>query len=100
VADVTVILGERRLQLTTAEATELHDQLVERNLAVLALQSDLSRAIEASEGRHEIPLDEEMRQELLVCLDGLGDPFLLTEGLRELRQIARAPITQRPEYET
>jgi hypothetical protein len=100
VADVTVILGERRLQLTTAEATELHDQLVEHNLAVLALQSDLSRAIEASEGRHEIPLDEEMRQELLVCLDALGDPFLLTEGLRELRQIARAPITPRPEYET
>jgi hypothetical protein len=50
-SDVTVILGERRLQLTRAEAKELHDQLVERNLAVLALQSELNRAMEADSAR-------------------------------------------------
>lgn len=94
--DVTVILGERRLELTRAEAQALHDQLVERNLAVLALQSELRRAVEAP--NHEIPADEEMRQELLLCLEAIDDRAGLTEGLRTLRQAARVPITPRPEY--
>ena len=96
--DVTVILGERRLQLTSVEAQQLHDQLVERNLAVLALQSDLSRAIQADVGQHEIPADDEIRQELLLCLDAIEDEVRLTEGLQNLRQAARVPITPRPEY--
>jgi hypothetical protein len=95
--DVTVILGERRLPLTRAEARELHDQLVERNLAVLALQSELKRAIE-SDSTHEIPADEEMRQELLLCLDAIEDELRLTEGLLGLRQAARVPNTPRSEY--
>jgi hypothetical protein len=97
-SDVTVILGERRLQLTRAEAKELHDQLVERNLAVLALQSELNRAMEADSARNEISADEEMRQELLLCLDAIEDELRLTEGLRGLRQAARVPITHRSEY--
>jgi hypothetical protein len=96
--DVTLILGERRLQLTRAEARELHDQLVERNLAVLALQSELNRAMERDSPQHEISADEEMRQELLLCLDAIEDELRLTEGLRGLRQAARVPIRPRPEY--
>jgi hypothetical protein len=95
--DVTVILGERRLELTKAETKELHDQLVERNLAVLALQSELSRAIEASK-QHEISANDEMRQELLLCLDAIEERLRLTDGLRQLRQAARVPITPQPEY--
>jgi hypothetical protein len=83
--------------LTKAEARELHDQLVERNLAVLALQSELSRAIEASDP-HQIPANDEMRQELLLCLDAIDDAFRLSDGLRRLRQAARVPITPQPEY--
>jgi hypothetical protein len=70
---------------------------VERNLAVLALQSELTRAIESSE-EHEIPADDEMRQDLLLCLDAIEDRFRLSDGLRRLRQAARVPITPRPEY--
>ena len=97
-ADVTVILGERRLRLTMAEAKQLHDELVERNLAVLALQSELSRAIEADVGEHEIPADDEIRQELLLCLEAIEDELVLTEGLLSLRQAARVPIEPRSEY--
>lgn len=96
--DVTLILGERRQELTKAEARELHDQLVEHNLVVLALQSELSRAIAPEAEQHEIPADDEMRQELLLCLDGIEDPLRLTEGLRGLRQAARVPISPLPEY--
>jgi hypothetical protein len=96
-SDITVILGERRLQLTMAEAKQLHDELVTRNLAVLALQSDLSRAIQADLGEHEIPADDEIRQELLLCLEAIEE-LMLTEGLRSLRQAARVPIRRRPEY--
>jgi aspartate/methionine/tyrosine aminotransferase len=96
--DVTVILGERRLRLTMAEAKQLHDELVEHNLAVLALQSELSRAIHADVGEHEIPADDEIRQELLLCLEAIEDELVLTEGLRSLRQAARVPIRHRPEY--
>jgi hypothetical protein len=96
--DVTVFLGDRRLQLTRSEARELHDQLVERNLAVLALQSELNRAIQPDSARNEISADEEMRQELLLCLDAIEDELRLTEGLRRLRQAARVPITPPSEY--
>jgi hypothetical protein len=64
---------------------------------VLALQSELSRAIEASE-QHQIPADEEMRQELLLCLDAIEERLRLTDGLRQLRQAARVPIAPKPEY--
>jgi hypothetical protein len=96
--EVTIVLGERRLELTRAEANELHDQLVERNLAVLALQSELRRALEAGTDQHEIPADDAMRQELILCLDAIEDPFRLTQGLRELRQAARVPLAPRPEF--
>jgi hypothetical protein len=64
---------------------------------VLALQSELTRAIEASE-EHEIPASEEMRQELLLCLDAMDERTRLAEGLRHLRQAARVPISPQPEY--
>jgi hypothetical protein len=68
--DVTVIIGERRLQLTSAEASQLHDLLAERNLALLALQSELSRALQVDSEQPDVLLaDEEMRQELFLCLD-------------------------------
>jgi hypothetical protein len=98
VGDVTVILGERKLQLTEAEASELHDLLVERNLTMLALQSELSRALQDESSQDEVLADEEMRQELLLCLDANEAELRLTEGLRTLRQAARVPITPRPEY--
>jgi hypothetical protein len=93
-----VILGERKLQLTEAEASELHDLLVERNLTMLALQSELSRALQDESSQDEVLADEEMRQELLLCLDANEAELRLTEGLRTLRQAARVPITPRPEY--
>jgi hypothetical protein len=98
VGDVTVILGERKFQLTEAEASELHDLLVERNLTMLALQSELSRALQDESSQDEVLADEEMRQELLLCLDANEAELRLTEGLRTLRQAARVPITPRPEY--
>jgi hypothetical protein len=92
-----MILGERKLQLTRAEAKELHDLLVERNLALLALQSELARALQVDSGQPDVLADEEMRQELLLCLDS-ADELELAEGLRSLRQAARVPISPKPEY--
>jgi hypothetical protein len=93
---VTVILGERQLQLTSAEASQLHDLLVERNLALLALLSELSRALQVDSGQPDVlAADEEMRQELFLCLDASEAELRLTEGLRSLRQAARAPILGR-----
>lgn len=97
--DVTVMIGGRRLQLTSSEASQLHDMLVERSLALLALQSELSRALQVDSEQPDVLLaDEEMRKELLLCLDASEVELRLTEGLRSLRQAARAPITPRPEY--
>jgi hypothetical protein len=93
-----MILGERELPLTWAEANELHDLLVERNLALLALQSELTRALQADSGQPNVLADEEMRQELLLCLDAADAELQLAEGLRSLRQAARVPISPKPEY--
>ena len=93
-----MILGERRLPLTKAEARELHDLLVERNLALLALQSELSRALQADSGQVDVLADEESRKELLLCLDAGDLELRLTDGLRSLRQAARVPLWLRPEY--
>jgi hypothetical protein len=93
-----MILGTRRLQLSRAEARELHDLLVERNLALLALQSELARALQVDSGQPDILAGDEMRQELLVCLDAADAEFQLAEGLRNLRQAARVPISPKPEY--
>jgi hypothetical protein len=98
VADVTIILGERKLQLTRAEASQLHDLLVERNLALLALLSELSRALQEDAGQPHVLANEEIRQELLLCLETGEVELRLTEGLRKLRQAARVPISPRPEY--
>jgi hypothetical protein len=92
-------LGARKLPLTRAEAKELHDLLVERNLALLALQSELTRALQAdSQQPEDVLADEEMRQELLLCLDAADAELQLAEGLRSLRQAARVPISPKPEY--
>lgn len=81
-----------------SEAKEIYDKLIERNLAVLELLSNLNRAMEPDSGRQEVAADEETRQELLLCLDGIEDELRLTDGLRDLRQAARVPISPRPEY--
>jgi hypothetical protein len=93
-----MILGERTLPLTRAEANELHDMLVERNLALLALQSELARALQTDSGKPNVLADEQMRQELLLCLDAADAELQLAEGLRSLRQAARVPISPKPEY--
>jgi hypothetical protein len=93
-----MVLGERKLPLTRAEASELHNLLVERSLALLALQSELARALQAGSGKPDVLADEAMRQELLLCLDASDAALQLTDGLRSLRQAARVPISPRPEY--
>ena len=93
-----MILGERTLPLTRAEAIELHDLLVERNLALLALQSELARALQTDSGQPNVLADEQMRQELLLCLDAADAELQLAEGLRSLRHAARVPISPKPEY--
>jgi hypothetical protein len=93
-----MILGERKLPLTRAEASELRDLLVERNLALLALQSELGRVLQADSERPDVLADEEMRQELLLCLDAADAELQLAEGLRSLRQAARVPISPKPEF--
>jgi hypothetical protein len=95
---ITLTLGERKLPLTRAEANELHDLLVERNLSLLALQSELARSLQADAPQPGVLADEEMRQELLVCLDAADAELQLAEGLRNLRQAARVPISPKPEY--
>jgi hypothetical protein len=95
---ITMILGERKLPLTRAEASELHDLLVEHNLALLALQSELARALQADSQQPDVLADEETRKELLLCLDSGDVELRLTEGLRSLRQAARVPIWPKPEY--
>jgi len=95
---ITMILGERQLPLTPAEANELHDMLVERNLALLALQSELARALQTASGTPNVLADEQMRQELLLCLDAADAELQLAEGLRSLRQAARVPLSPKPEY--
>ena len=93
-----MILGERRFKLTAAEARQLHDLLVERNLALLALQSELSRALQPDSEQPDVLAGEEMRQGLLLCLDASDAELQLTDGLRNLRQAARVPIAPLPEY--
>jgi hypothetical protein len=93
-----MILGERKLPLTRAEASELHDLLVDRNLALLALQSELARALQIDSGQTDVLADEQMRQELLLCLEAGDSEVLLTDGLRSLRQAARVPLSPRAEY--
>jgi len=93
-----MILGERKLPLTRTEAIELHDLLVERNLSLLALQSELARSLQADSRQPDVLADEEMRQELLVCLDAADAELQLADGLRDLRQAARVPISPKPEY--
>jgi hypothetical protein len=93
-----MILGERKLPLTRAEASELRDLLVERNLALLALQSELARVLQADSERPDVLADEGMRQELLLCLDAADAELQLAEGLRRLRQAARVPISPKPEF--
>ncbi len=91
-------LRGHQIRRWSAEANELHDLLVERNLALLALQSELTRALRADSGQPDILADEEMRQELLLCLDVADAELQLAEGLRNLRQAARVPISPKPEY--
>lgn len=93
-----MILGERKVQLTRSEARELHDLLVVRSLALLALQSELSRVLPTDAEQPDVFVDEEMRQELLLCLEASEAELRLTEGLRSLRQAARVPIAPQPEY--
>jgi hypothetical protein len=93
-----MILGERKRALTHAEANDLHDLLVERNLALLALQSELARALQPGSGQPDVVADEDMRQELLLCLDAAETDLELEEGLQRLRQAARVPISLKPEY--
>jgi hypothetical protein len=93
-----MILGERKLALTRAEANDLHDLLVERNLALLALQSELAQALQPDSGQPDVLADEDMRQELLLCLDAADASLELEEGLQRLRQAARVPLSPKPEY--
>lgn len=95
---IVMTLGARKLPLTRAEANELHDLLVQRNLALLALQSELTQALQADSQQPDILADEQMRQELLLCLDAADAELQLAEGLRSLRQAARVPISPKPEY--
>jgi len=96
--EVTVMLGERHLRLTRAEAEQLHDLLVQLNLVLLALQSELTRVLQAESGPQNVLVDEEMRQGLLLCLDASWTESELAEGLQRLRQAARVPLAPRPEY--
>jgi hypothetical protein len=93
-----MILGERKLALTRAEANDLHDLLVKRNLALLALQSELAQALRPDSGQPDVLADEDMRQELLLCLDAADASLELEEGLQRLRQAARVPLSPKPEY--
>lgn len=93
-----MILGERKLALTHAEAKDLHDLLVERNLSLLALQSELARALQPDSGQPDVVAGEDMRQELLLCLEAADTDLELEEGLQRLRQAARVPFSPKPEY--
>jgi hypothetical protein len=46
----------------------------------------------------DVIADEDMRQELLLCLDASEVDRELTEGLQSLRHAARVPISPKPEY--
>ncbi len=76
----------------------MHNLLVKRNLALLALQSELGRTVQTDSGQPDVVADEEMRQELLLCLDAAEAELPLEEGLRRLRQAARVPLVPKPEY--
>lgn len=93
-----MVLGERKLPLTRTEANELHDLLVERSLALLALQSELARALQSNSGQPDVLANEEMRQELLLCLDASDAELQLPEGLQSLRHAARVPLSPKPEF--
>ena len=95
---IMMVLGERKLPLTRAEANELHDLLVERSLALLALQSELARALQSDSGQPDVLANEEMRQELLLCLDASDAEIQLPNGLQSLRHAARVPFSPKPEY--
>lgn len=93
-----MVLGERKLPLTRAEAHALHDLLVKRSLALLALQSELGRALQADSVQPDVLANEEMRQELLLCLDASDTELVLPDGLQSLRQASRVPLSLKPEF--
>lgn len=89
--EVSLKLGAQRLRLTIGEARELESHLVLHGLQAGRLDSDLARALSADLGQREVDVTEEMRQELLPCLDAI-EADRLSQGLTELRKAARTPI--------
>jgi hypothetical protein len=98
--DVTLRLGERRLEITIAEAKEIQQRAVEPRLAAAKLHSALRGALRIYPGRvEEIIIDEDMRQELLLDLIAIEDTHPLSAGLQDLRGAAGVPIvTESPDW--
>ena len=81
--DVCFVIGERRQPLSIADAKEVHSRLVERNLIVQRLRSEIGRALR--EKGSEVRVVEEAREELLLVLDAIETVHPLTDGQRLLR---------------
>ena len=90
--DLTLRLGERRVEITIGEAKELRQRTVESRLAAAKLHSALRGAVRIYPGRvEEIIIDEDMRHELLLELTSIEATHPLSAGLQDLREAAEAP---------
>jgi hypothetical protein len=84
-------MGTREQALTIDETKPIPSYLVERNLPVRGLSSQMKRAVR--EGRGEVRVTEDSRLDLLEVLDAmerLGQPQ--TEGQSASRAALREPI--------
>lgn len=91
--EVSFLLNSELVVVLAGEAREILDQCShQRNLGA----EELSRAIRAAMGApstvHEIRMTEPMRQELSLSLDAMAVDPGLSNGLQELRAVARRPI--------
>lgn len=74
------------------EANEIYNRSVASSLTARTLHSELKRARRSDPGQREVTATEPMRQELLLILDAIELDDLMTPGLRELREVASAPL--------
>jgi hypothetical protein len=95
--DVTLRLGERRLEITISEAKLIQQRAVESRLAAAKLHSALRGAVRIYPGRiEEIVIAEDMRRELLLDLNAIEDTQPLSAGLQDLREAAETSIVTEP----
>jgi hypothetical protein len=98
--DVNFILGNRQVSVTKAEAQLVHDWTNEPGVALVELQSKITKAVRdaarSDEDVGEVVLttsDDPQREQLFLNLVEMDKRKSLEDGLLRLKEAAAAPIT-------